>query len=206
MTANEAWSQDRKLLTPRLLRGGRLPSRVARLCSCCLGRVANRRWAQCKIAADLSGAEFPHASWDALVGLFSESPGGGNGLSSFRVCRHPRAADMVELDDSLPLLKVRARKPSPHGRCSRSCSRGCPRVFRASLVAFACSTNDKRPAKMDAASLISQLSQRDTLPVDGEWPVSERARWLPALAIAIGIIYGADEDRNEPATRCGPKS
>jgi hypothetical protein len=58
---------------------------------------------------------------------------------------------------------------------------------------------------MDAEFLISQLSQRDTLPVNGEWPVSERARWLPALAIAIGIIYGADED-NDSAAQCGPKS
>jgi hypothetical protein len=58
---------------------------------------------------------------------------------------------------------------------------------------------------MDAASLISQLSQRDTLPVDGDWPVSERARWLPALAIAIGIIYGADEDRNDPRHGAGPR-
>ena len=29
-----------------------------------------------------------------------------------------------------------------------------------------------------------------------KWPVSERARWLPALAMAIGIIYGGDEDRS----------
>jgi hypothetical protein len=59
---------------------------------------------------------------------------------------------------------------------------------------------------MDTAFLISQLSHRNTLPVNREWPVSERARWLPALAIAIGIIYGAEEDRNDSATQCEPRS
>ena len=43
---------------------------------------------------------------------------------------------------------------------------------------------------MDTAPLVSQ---RYTQPVNGEWPVSERARWLPALAMAIGVIYGGDE-------------
>jgi len=42
---------------------------------------------------------------------------------------------------------------------------------------------------MDTAPLIFR---RDALPTKGPWPISERARWLPALAIAIGIIYGAD--------------
>jgi hypothetical protein len=32
-----------------------------------------------------------------------------------------------------------------------------------------------------------------TCPRQREWPVSDRARWLPALAMAIGIIYGGDE-------------
>ena len=49
---------------------------------------------------------------------------------------------------------------------------------------------------MDAAPLISQ---HYTQPVNGEWPVSERARWLQALAIAIGIVYGADEGSSESA-------
>lgn len=52
---------------------------------------------------------------------------------------------------------------------------------------------------MDAAPLISRVSQRRTPPVNGEWPVSERARWPEALAIAIGIVYGADESSRESA-------
>lgn len=41
------------------------------------------------------------------------------------------------------------------------------------------------------------ISQRDLPPVNREWPVSERARWLPALVMALGIIYG-DERAVEP--------
>lgn len=48
--------------------------------------------------------------------------------------------------------------------------------------------------KMDTAPLIFQ---RDALSTKGQWPISERARWLPALAIAIGIIYGADVSRTD---------
>jgi len=39
---------------------------------------------------------------------------------------------------------------------------------------------------------------------DGKWPISERARWLPALAIAIGIIYGADETHAGPSSGQSP--
>jgi len=42
------------------------------------------------------------------------------------------------------------------------------------------------------------LPQRDLPPVNREWPISERARWLPALAMAIGIIYG-DESGSRPS-------
>ena len=42
---------------------------------------------------------------------------------------------------------------------------------------------------MDTAPLIFR---RDATSAKGQWPISKRARWLPALAIAIGIIYRAD--------------
>lgn len=47
---------------------------------------------------------------------------------------------------------------------------------------------------METAPLISE---RYALPANGERPISERARWLPALAMAIGIIYGADMNRTD---------
>lgn len=49
-----------------------------------------------------------------------------------------------------------------------------------------------KEGKMDTAPLIFR---RDALSAKGRWPISERARWLPALAIAICIIYGADVSR-----------
>jgi hypothetical protein len=55
---------------------------------------------------------------------------------------------------------------------------------------------------MDTAPLIFR---RDALSAKGQWPISERARWLPALAIAIGIIYGADVSRTDlPPGRPSP--
>jgi hypothetical protein len=42
---------------------------------------------------------------------------------------------------------------------------------------------------MDTAPLILRRAARSA---KSQWPVSERARWLPALAIAIGIMYGAE--------------
>lgn len=42
------------------------------------------------------------------------------------------------------------------------------------------------------------LPQRDLPSVNREWPISERARWLPALAMAIGIIYGESNSRPSP--------
>ena len=48
--------------------------------------------------------------------------------------------------------------------------------------------------KMDTAPLVFQ---RDALSTKGQWPISERARWLPALAIAIGIIYGSEASRTD---------
>ena len=47
---------------------------------------------------------------------------------------------------------------------------------------------------MDTAPLIFR---RNAVSEKGQWPISERARWLPALAIAIGIIYGADVSRTD---------
>jgi hypothetical protein len=47
---------------------------------------------------------------------------------------------------------------------------------------------------MDTAPVIFR---RDTLSAKAQWPTSERARWLPALALAIGIIYGADVSRTD---------
>jgi hypothetical protein len=54
---------------------------------------------------------------------------------------------------------------------------------------------------MEAAPLIAQ---RHALQANGEWPISERARWLPALAMAIGIIYGADESLTDFPRRSPP--
>jgi hypothetical protein len=36
-------------------------------------------------------------------------------------------------------------------------------------------------------------------PVDRAWPIDERERWLPALAMAIGIIYAPDERSSAPS-------
>ncbi len=46
---------------------------------------------------------------------------------------------------------------------------------------------------MDTAPLIFRRDASEK----GHWPISERARWLPALAIAIGIIYGTEVSRTE---------
>jgi hypothetical protein len=46
---------------------------------------------------------------------------------------------------------------------------------------------DGRCAGSESARVATPLAPRQR-----EWPVSDRARWLPALAMAIGIIYGGD--------------
>jgi hypothetical protein len=55
------------------------------------------------------------------------------------------------------------------------------------------STAMHRRASAGGSALIPQ---RDLPPV--KWPVSERGRWLPALAMALGIIYG-DESGSRPS-------
>jgi len=40
-------------------------------------------------------------------------------------------------------------------------------------------------------------------PVDRAWPIDERERWLPALAMAIGIIYAPDERSSAPSLTGG---
>jgi hypothetical protein len=54
---------------------------------------------------------------------------------------------------------------------------------------------------MDTAPLIFR---RNALSAKGQWPISERARWLPALAIAISIIYGTDVSRTDLPSRLPP--
>jgi hypothetical protein len=36
-------------------------------------------------------------------------------------------------------------------------------------------------------------------PPDRAWPIDERERWLPALAMAIGVIYVPDERSSAPS-------
>jgi hypothetical protein len=52
---------------------------------------------------------------------------------------------------------------------------------------------------MGAAIDAARIVPRRPSPIDGRWPLSERARWLPALAMAIGIIYGEEEDGGRSA-------
>jgi hypothetical protein len=63
--------------------------------------------------------------------------------------------------------------------------------------ARACGTERRAAAERKGAGTDQHPKVRHAEPANEEWPISERARWLPALAIAIGIIYGADVGRNE---------
>jgi hypothetical protein len=63
--------------------------------------------------------------------------------------------------------------------------------------ARACGTERRVAAERKGAGTDQHPKVRHVQPANEEWPISERARWLPALAIAIGIIYGADESRSD---------
>ena len=63
--------------------------------------------------------------------------------------------------------------------------------------ARACGTERRAAAERKGAGTDQHPKVRHAQPADEEWPISERARWLPALAIAIGIIYGPDESRTD---------
>ena len=63
--------------------------------------------------------------------------------------------------------------------------------------ARACGTERRAASERKGAGTDQHPKIRDAQPTNEEWPISERARWLPALAIAIGIIYGADESRTD---------
>jgi hypothetical protein len=61
----------------------------------------------------------------------------------------------------------------------------------------ACGTERRAAAERKGAGTDQHPKVRHAQPANEEWPISERARWLPALAIAIGIIYGADVNRTD---------
>jgi hypothetical protein len=63
--------------------------------------------------------------------------------------------------------------------------------------ARACGTERRAAAERKGAGTDQHPKVRHAQPANEEWPISERARWLPALAIAIGIIYGADVNRTD---------